>query len=93
MEGNPQKLTVTVPVYTDPATNNVYRDVKMEITAAAGATPGANGGLKAQVKVLSATDSAGNVLKPDPTATPPVTLTADLLRAETGLDVQEFQDQ
>ena len=93
MEGNPQKLTVTLPVYTDAATNNVYRNVKVEITAQAGATPGANGGLKAQVKVLSATDSAGNVLEPDPTATPPVTLPADLLTAETALDVQEFQDQ
>lgn len=93
MEGNPQKLTVTLPVYTDAATNNVYRNVKVEITAQAGATPGANGGLKAQVKVLSATDSAGNVLEPDPTATPPVTLPADLLTAETALDVQEFADQ
>ena len=93
MEGNPQKLTVTLPVNTDAATNNVYRNVKVEITAQAGATPGANGGLKAQVKVLSATDSAGNVLEPDPTATPPVTLPADLLTAETALDVQEFQDQ
>ncbi len=93
MEGNPQKLTVTLPVYTDAATNNVYRNVKVEITAQAGATPGANGGLKAQVKVLSAIDSAGNVLEPDPTATPPVTLPADLLTAETALDVQEFADQ
>lgn len=63
----------------------------MEITAPAGATPGTNGGLKAQVKVLSATDSTGKVW--DSTKTPPDTLPNDLLTAETSLDLQEFADQ
>ena len=86
MDGNAQKLTITLPEYRDAATPpNVYQNVKVEITAQAGATPGANGGFAATVNVVSAVDPAtGAVLTP--TSTPP-------LPTMEALDVQEFADQ
>ena len=93
-EGNPQKLTVTLPVYTDAATNDVYRNVKVEITMQAGATPGANGGMAATVNVLSAIDPAGNEVSSAviPPATAP-TMPATMIATMAALDVQEFADQ
>lgn len=89
VEGNPRKLTLTLPQYeqtdttVNPPTTTVYKNVKVEITANA-TTPGANGGLATNVKVVSAEDAAGTQLSN--TTTPPLPTTISL-------DVQEFEDQ
>ncbi len=89
IEGNPQKLTITLPKYEDAATNppTVYSDVKLEITAPAGVTPGTN--FAATVNVVSAKDSNGNELTP--TSVPP--LPTSVSTALGALDVQEFASQ
>ncbi len=91
INGNPQKLSVTLPEYEDTNATPpvVYKNVKLEITAQAGATPGANGGLATTVTVVSAEDPAGNVLTP--TTTP--ALPATMANTMAALDVQEFADQ
>lgn len=84
MDGNPQKLTITLPEYKDADTPpNVYHNVKLEITAPAGAAAGTD--FKADVKVVSAVDSATGSVLTDPTIPPLSTLAAP--------DVQEFSDQ
>lgn len=87
MEGNAQKLTVTLPQFEDTTATPpvVYKDLKVELTVAAGATAGANGGIATTVTVVSAKDAAGNAL--DATTTPPLPTTM------AALDVQEFEDQ
>lgn len=85
VEGNPKKLTITLPEYKD-TTGKVYNNVEMEITMPAGATAGANGGLQATVNVVSAVDPAtGDKLTA--TSNPPIT------SVTMALDVQEFGDQ
>ncbi len=90
MAGNPQKMTLTLPEYTDAASGKVYNNVKLEITAPAGTAAGTN--FAADVKVLSAVDAATGI-EYDTTKTPPDTLPPQVLTAETALDVQEFSDQ
>lgn len=89
VEGQARKLTLTLPQYEQtnttvtPPVTTVYKNVKVEITANA-ATPGANGGLATNVKVVSAEDATGKQLSA--TTTPPLPTTI-------ALDVQEFEDQ
>lgn len=82
MEGNAQELTITLPEYRDNATPpNVYTNVKMKITAPAGADPADK--FTAKVELVSAVDATG------------VTLTGAALNATTltAPQVQEFADQ
>lgn len=88
VEGNPKKLTITLPEYKDTTVNpaKVYNNVEMEITMNPGTMPGANGGLAATVNVVSAVDPAtGDKLTA--TSNPPIT------SITMALDVQEFGDQ
>lgn len=86
VEGNRKKLTLTLPTYQDTAaTPKTYNNVKVEITVPAGASAGANGGIQATARVVSAVDpTTGNVL---------TAATAPALPAMAPLNVQEFADQ
>lgn len=89
VEGNPKKLTITLPTYQDvptpPAQAKTYNNVKVEITVPAGTTVGANGEIAATAKVVSAVDPvSGDVLTAN---------TAPALPTMAALDVQEFADQ
>lgn len=92
-EGNARKLTITLPEYedTEAATTppTIYKNVKLEITAN-GATADANGGIKLDVKVVSALDPDGKEVSA--TATPS-TMPATLTTTMAALDMQEFADQ
>lgn len=87
LEGNAQKLTVTLPQFEDTTATPpvVYKDLKVDISIAAGTAAGTNGGIATTVTVVSAKDAAGNPL--DATTTPPLPTTM------AALDVQEFADQ
>lgn len=92
-EGNARKLTITLPEYEDTAaaTNppTIYKNVKLEITAN-GATADANGGIKLDVKVLSAIAPDGTEVS---AAATPSTIPTTLTTTMSALDMQEFADQ
>lgn len=81
MNGDPLKLTMTLPEYEDPVTNTVYKNVKVEITAK-GAVPPPGVGTATDVKVISAEDATGTPLTG-----------AALPKTLNGLEVTEFADQ